>query len=79
MGHRLVRDARRDDCLTLSRFWLRDGLPKKCASRIIGIMLREPEIVAEIEQRTKSLKDPDEDEPKDYRDANRPQLCPRGK
>ena len=79
MGHCLVKDASRDDYLTLSRFWLMDGLPKNFASRLIRVLLREPEIVAEIEQRTKSLKDPDEDEPKDYREANRPQLCPRGK
>ena len=37
---RLVRDAKPDDCLTLTRLWLSDELPKNSESRVIGLSLR---------------------------------------
>jgi hypothetical protein len=39
-AYRLVKDASADDCLTLSRLWLSDALPKNSESRVIGIVLR---------------------------------------
>lgn len=39
-AYRLVRDARPEDCLTLSRFWLKDELPRNSESRVIGMTLR---------------------------------------
>ncbi len=37
---RLVRDAKQNDCLTLTRLWLSDQLPANSESRVIGILLR---------------------------------------
>lgn len=39
-AHRLVRGAMPDDCLTLTRLWLADGLPKNSASRTLAVVLR---------------------------------------
>jgi hypothetical protein len=40
LGYGLVKDANPDDCITLTRFWLSDALPKNSESRVIGIVLR---------------------------------------
>ena len=40
LAHRLVNGAVPDDCLTLTRLWLSDELPRNSESRIIGITLR---------------------------------------
>ena len=37
---RLVAGASADDCLTLTRLWLSDVLPKNSESRVLGIVLR---------------------------------------
>ena len=39
-AHSLVEGATLDDCLTLTRFWLSDELPRNSESRYIGIVLR---------------------------------------
>ena len=39
-AHRLVRDAGPDDCLTLTRLWLDDQLPRNAASRVLGLVIR---------------------------------------
>ena len=39
-GYRIVRDAGRDDCLTLSRLWLSDELPRNSESKAIGEVVR---------------------------------------
>ena len=39
-AHRLVEGAARTDCVTLTRLWLSDELPKNSASRVLGIALR---------------------------------------
>ena len=39
-AYRLVQGAKADDCLTLTRFWLSDELPKNSESRVLGIVLR---------------------------------------
>jgi hypothetical protein len=39
-GYSLVREARREDCLTLTRFWLSDQLPRNSESRVLGMTLR---------------------------------------
>ena len=39
-AYRLVEGARPDACITLTRFWLSDGLPANAASRVIGVVLR---------------------------------------
>jgi len=39
-AHRLVEGAVGDDCLTLTRLWLNDELPRNSESRVIGISLR---------------------------------------
>ena len=39
-AYRLVKDARMEDCLTLTRLWLSDDLPSNSESRVIGIALR---------------------------------------
>ncbi len=39
-GHRLVEGATRDDCLTLTRLWLEDDLPKNSESRLLGVLVR---------------------------------------
>ncbi len=39
-AHRLVNDAEPRECLTLSRLWLNDDLPKNSESRVIGLTLR---------------------------------------
>ena len=39
-AHRLVKEAVRDDCLTLTRLWLSDELPANSESRVIGVSLR---------------------------------------
>ena len=38
--HRLVEGASLNDCLTLTRLWLADELPRNSESRVIGITLR---------------------------------------
>ncbi|MBM3943367.1 MAG: DNA methyltransferase [SAR202 cluster bacterium] len=39
-AHRLVQGASPADCLTLTRLWLSDELPKNSESRVLGIVLR---------------------------------------
>ena len=39
-AHRLVEGATGDDCLTLTRLWLSDELPRNSESRVLGIVLR---------------------------------------
>lgn len=39
-AYRLVEGANRDDCVTLTRLWLSDDLPRNSESRVIGIVLR---------------------------------------
>ncbi len=39
-AHRLVDGATPSDCITLSRLWLSDELPKNSESRVLGIALR---------------------------------------
>ena len=39
-AHRLVDGAEARDCLTLTRLWLDDELPKNSESRVIGLCLR---------------------------------------
>lgn len=39
-AHCLVEDAKPEDCLTLTRLWLSDELPRNSESRVIGIILR---------------------------------------
>ena len=39
-AHLLVEGARPDDCLTLTRMWLGDGLPANAASKVVGLTLR---------------------------------------
>ncbi|MFC2027127.1 DNA methyltransferase [Chloroflexota bacterium] len=39
-AYQLVDQARPDDCLTLSRLWLSDQLPRNSESRVIGFVLR---------------------------------------
>ena len=39
-AHSLVEGARRGDCLTLTRLWLSDHLPKNSESRVLGIVTR---------------------------------------
>ena len=39
-AYRLVDSAARTDCVTLTRLWLSDELPKNSESRVIGIALR---------------------------------------
>jgi hypothetical protein len=39
-AHLLLDDATPDDCLTLTRLWLSDELPKNSESRFIGVVLR---------------------------------------
>ena len=39
-AHRLVEGASPSDCLTLSRLWLSDELPKNSESRVVGVVLR---------------------------------------
>ena len=39
-GHRLVQGAGKDDGLTLTRFWLADGLPPNSASHVLGVVIR---------------------------------------
>ena len=39
-GHRLVQGAGQGDCLTLTRFFLDDRLPRNSASRVLGIVMR---------------------------------------
>jgi hypothetical protein len=36
----LIQDAKPDDCLTLTRLWLSDALPRNSESRVLGIVLR---------------------------------------
>lgn len=40
MGHCLVRGASRVNCLTLTRMWVADFMPKNSASRFLGVVLR---------------------------------------
>ena len=39
-AHTLVDKARPDDCLTLTRLWLSDELPRNSESRVLGSALR---------------------------------------
>lgn len=39
-AHRLVEGAARDDCLTLTRLWLSDELPRNSESRTLGVAAR---------------------------------------
>ena len=39
-AYRLVEGAIREDCLTLTRFWLDDTLPRNSASYVIGYVIR---------------------------------------
>ena len=39
-AHRLVDGAAPADCLTLSRLWLSDELPKNSESRVLGVVVR---------------------------------------
>ena len=39
-GHRLLRDARREQVLCLARFWLDDLLPRNSESRSLAVILR---------------------------------------
>ena len=39
-AHRLVDGAAPADCLTLSRLWLSEELPKNSESRVLGVVLR---------------------------------------
>lgn len=39
-AHRLVDGARPGDCITLTRLWLADELPRNAESRVIGVVLR---------------------------------------
>ena len=39
-AHRLVEGAAPDDCLTLTRLWLSDALPRNSESRVLGIVCR---------------------------------------
>lgn len=39
-AHRLVKGATPSDCVTLTRLWLSDELPKNSESRVLGIALR---------------------------------------
>ena len=39
-AHRLVEGATRDDCLTLTRLWLSDELPRNSESRTLGVAVR---------------------------------------
>jgi len=39
-AYRLVDGANADDCVTLTRLWLSDDLPKNSESRVIGVALR---------------------------------------
>jgi hypothetical protein len=39
-AYSLVRDAKPDDCLTLTRLWLSDALPRNSESRVLGFVLR---------------------------------------
>jgi len=40
LGHSLVKEATPDDCLSLTRLWLSDKLPRNTASRVVAIALR---------------------------------------
>ena len=39
-AHRLIQGMTPDECITLTRFWLADELPRNSESRVIGIVLR---------------------------------------
>ena len=39
-AYSLVKDAKPDDCLTLTRLWLSDALPRDSESRVLGVVLR---------------------------------------
>ncbi|MFA5439447.1 MULTISPECIES: hypothetical protein [Dehalococcoides] len=40
LAYRLVDKAKAIDCLTLTRFWLSDDLPKNAESRVLGVLFR---------------------------------------
>jgi hypothetical protein len=40
LGYSLVEGARPEDCITLTRLWLSDELPKNSESRALGIVLK---------------------------------------
>ena len=40
LAYSLVRDAKPEDCLTLSRLWLSDDLPPNSESRVLGFAIR---------------------------------------
>ena len=39
-AYRIVKTATREDCITLTRLWLADSLPKNSESRVVGIVIR---------------------------------------
>lgn len=39
-AYQLVEGARPEDCLTLTRYWLSDELPRNSESKVLGIVLR---------------------------------------
>ncbi|MGD0855964.1 MAG: DNA methyltransferase [Dehalococcoidia bacterium] len=40
LAHKLVKGAKRDDCLALTRLWLSDDLPRNSESHVLGFVLR---------------------------------------
>ena len=40
LGYQLVAGAKPEDCVTLTRLWLSDRLPRNSESRVLGIVLR---------------------------------------
>jgi len=40
LAYQIVEGAKPDDCITLTRLWLSDELPRNAESRILGIVLR---------------------------------------
>lgn len=39
-GYRVMSGAGHQDCITLTRLWLSDDLPKNSASRVVGVVIR---------------------------------------
>lgn len=40
LGYKLVNESTPDDCITLTRLWLSDQLPRNSESKVLGIALR---------------------------------------
>ena len=40
LGYKLVNESTPDDCVTLTRLWLSDQLPRNSESKVLGIALR---------------------------------------